>query len=136
MRSIIALRIGTLAWIILTIVLVMLLIGSVFAAVQKPAKGCGKIAYDHYKTNGYDKMGCGTNTHYNKKLSSCFLHVVCNSDDGKKISEYVEDITKGKTQARYINTSPPSSSGSCIVNGKECRNYYEFLDLIRPYMEN
>jgi hypothetical protein len=136
MRPIIALRIGTLAWVILTIALVMLLIGSVFAAVQKPAKACGDSAYNHYKTNGYDKMGCGANIHYNKKLSACFLHVVCSSDHGKNISEYVEDIGKGRNQARYINTSPSSSSGSCMVNGKECRNYYEFLDLIRPYMEN
>jgi hypothetical protein len=137
MVSIFSTRIGTITRVSLIIGTVILLAVSVlFAGTQKSETECSDSAYHYYKSNGYARMGCGTSAHYNAKLDACFVHFVCNSSQGKKISEYVQDLNKGKNLAKYINTRPTASSGACIVNGKQCKDYYEFLDLIKPYMED
>jgi hypothetical protein len=112
----------------------LLIVSVAFGAAQKSDKECRDSAYKHYKSNGYDKMGCGSSTHYNMKLNACFIRLVCDSDQGKKVLEYVENVTSGKNQARYINTRPSTSTGTCIVDGKQCGDYYEFEALIKPYI--
>jgi hypothetical protein len=129
-------RIGRLMQIGLTLGIALFFVASVsYADTQAAKKECKDSAYNLYKSKGYAKMGCGTSSHYNAKLDACFVRLVCDSDHGKKASEYIEDVSKGKNLARYVNTRPSTDSGTCIVGGKQCKNYHEFHDLIKPYME-
>jgi hypothetical protein len=127
----------TLARIILaTGIMVLFVISASFADVLQSEKECDAKAYKVYKSQGYDKKRCGSSTHFNAKLNACFIHLVCESNKGKKVSEYVENVSQGKKHALYVNSRPSTASGSCMVAGKQCKDYYEFLDLIKPYMED
>ena len=128
---------GSMAIIILTVVSVTVLYAFVASAdTQQSEKECSDNAYKYYLSKGFAKMKCGSNAHYNEKMNACFIHLVCDSNRGKKVSEYVEDVYKRKNQARYVNTRPTTVSGTCIVDGKKCKDYFEFHDQIRLYLED
>ena len=106
------------------------------ASMTKSEKDCENSAYKYFKNKGYEKKKCGKTTHYNVKTDGCYVHTVCESNRGKKVAEYLDDVYKGKNHARYVNSRPAGPSGSCTVDGKKCNDYYEFHDLIKPYLED
>jgi hypothetical protein len=117
------------------VVTVFVVSGS-YASITKSEKNCENSAYNYFKNKGYAKMKCGKTTHYSVKTSACYVHLVCESDRGKKVAEYLDDVYKSKNHGKYVNSRPSTTSGSCVVDGKKCKDYYEFHDLIKPYLED
>jgi len=103
------------------------------------SKKADEIFTEFKKNNEAKVIFTGDNytysNHYNEKLNKCFVLLERDSEYDADISLYnaYENIKIGE----YIEVRPSGDAAICFVdNNRECKNYEEFSNLIKKYMEN
>jgi hypothetical protein len=104
---------------------------------------CGKRADEifrteygtHSKKTDHGELRFNYESHYSERLNKCFFLEDATSYsiiDGKSSSMKIVRLFDANGNKEYANFS----FGACIVNGKTCGSYEEFLEIIKQYMEN
>lgn len=104
-------------------------------------KECGKSAVEFaQRWKLCDGKGTYQN-HYNMKLNVCFIYMTasCNTDKGiddKFWAESLFDVNENKEYAHYIGRgiSFHDKPAACYAGNDQCKSLAEFLELIKPYM--
>jgi len=77
--------------------------------------------------------------HYNRRLNICFILIKasCKSDNDRTFrGETLIDVDENKEYANYIGDGKlfDDKPAMCYVGNNSCKSYVEFLELIKPYM--
>jgi hypothetical protein len=104
---------------------------------------CGKRADEifrteygtHSKKTDHGEIRFNYESHYSGRLNKCFFLEDATSYstiNGKSSSMKIVRLFDANRNKEYANFG----FGACLVDGKTCGSYEEFLELIKQYMEN
>jgi hypothetical protein len=104
---------------------------------------CGKRADEifrteygtHSKKTDHGEIRFNYESHYSERFNKCFFLEDATSystTNGKSNSMKIVRLFDANGNKEYANFS----FGACLVDGKACGSYEEFLELIKQYMEN
>ena len=107
---------------------------STLALQEKCAEGAREWLKDHPSGAIHSHS-----SHYNKKLSTCFIRIDCFiSETGTQLVQLYDTSESGLIQSRLIGSYSQTKDGAltgCYVGTRKCESRTKFDSLIKPYME-
>lgn len=128
-------------------ILIIFIISLVGCNNQTPTKElyqlqeqCGKGSQEWFKKKygNEDKPSLSYQSHYNKKMTKCFVVItedrVNKLDNKPYYRKSLWDINENKEYG-FIHMTKTETTCFLIVTKKECKNSVEWDELVEPYMK-